>query len=76
MFTPMRTAPPADERMLSVTEAAEILGISRRLAYYLVESGELPSVQYVTRRGKRAGVIRVRLSEVTKLIENREQPSA
>jgi excisionase family DNA binding protein len=31
---------------LSVTEAAEVLGISRALAYELVARGELPSLQF------------------------------
>jgi excisionase family DNA binding protein len=31
---------------LSVTEAAELLGISRALAYELVARGELPSLQF------------------------------
>jgi excisionase family DNA binding protein len=31
---------------LSVTEAAQVLGISRALAYELVAQGELPSLQF------------------------------
>ena len=42
---------------LSVTEAAELLGISRALAYELVARGELPSV----RLGRRVVVPRVAL---------------
>jgi excisionase family DNA binding protein len=35
----------ADRLTLSVTEAAEVIGISRALAYELVARGELPSVR-------------------------------
>ncbi len=35
---------------LSVTESAELLGISRALAYELVARGELPSLQFGRRR--------------------------
>lgn len=38
--------PPA---MLTVEEAADLLRISRRSAYRLVERGEIPSVQWTLR---------------------------
>lgn len=46
---------------LSVAEAAELLGISRSLAYDLVARGELPSV----RLGRRIVVPRVALHQMT-----------
>lgn len=50
-------ARPDSRLAISVTEAAELLGISRALAYELVARGELPSV----RLGRRLVVPRVAL---------------
>ena len=36
----------AERRTYSVEEAAEILGISRSLAYECVKSGEIPAVKF------------------------------
>lgn len=51
----------SDERLtVTVTEAAELLGISRGMAYECVRTGELPSV----RLGGRILVPRQRLDEL------------
>lgn len=49
-----------DKLVLTVTEAAEVLGISRGLAYELVRMGAIPSL----RLGRRLLVPRVRLEEL------------
>jgi excisionase family DNA binding protein len=41
---------PTIERLLSVREAAEILGVARRTVYYLTRDGELPCVRIGDRR--------------------------
>jgi excisionase family DNA binding protein len=49
-----------DPLVLTVTEAAELLGISRSLAYEAARSGELPGV---IRIGRRVVVSRSKLLE-------------
>ena len=63
---------PTDE-LRSVTEAAGLLGLSRRAAYYLVATGDLPSVQYPSRSGGGRGAIRVRQSEIEKFLKRSER---
>ena len=58
--------PTAGERLvLTVTEAAGVLGISRALAYELVARGELPSI----RLGRRVVVPRARLAAMVAGVE-------
>ena len=61
------TAQPAQPRRLalSVPEAAELLGISRALAYELVARGEIPSI----RLGWRIVVPRVALHALVGIID-------
>ena len=74
MFAPMKTASStATDELVSVAKAAELLGVARRTAYYLVQSEAIPSVQYPTRSGKKAGPIRVRLSEIQKFLKASER---
>lgn len=42
----MRADSSSDRRTYSVEEVAEILGISRSLAYECVKSGEIPSLRF------------------------------
>jgi len=63
----------ATDELKSVTEAAEMLNLSRRAAYYLVASGAIPSARYPSRSGKQNGPIRVRLSEIQKFIKAAER---
>ena len=59
--TTPRPVPTTHEKLvLTVTEAAELLGISRGLAYELVRMGAIPSL----RLGRRLLVPRVRLEEL------------
>jgi len=74
MFAPMTKATStATDDLVSVTKAAGLLGLSRRAAYYLVATGDLPSVQYPSRSGGSRGAIRVRLSEVEKFLKRSER---
>ena len=73
MFAPMTKATSTADDLVSVTKAAELLGLSRRAAYYLVDTGDLPSVQYPSRSGGARGAIRVRLSEVEKFLKRSER---
>ena len=66
------TSTAADE-LVSVAVAAGMLGLSRRGAYYLVQSGELKSVQYPSRATGKAGAIRVRLSEIDRFLKASER---
>jgi predicted DNA-binding transcriptional regulator AlpA len=65
----------ATDELVPVTKAAEMLGLSRRAAYYLVSSGDLPAVQYPSRTPGKAGAIRVRLSEIEKFLKRSERAS-
>ena len=58
----------ADRLVLSVTEAAALLGISRDLAYELAARGELPSI----RLGRRLVVPKLALLEMLGLRPRRE----
>ena len=42
--------PPAARLTVSVDEAAQLLGISRNLAYAMAQSGELPNIRAGYRR--------------------------
>ncbi len=45
-LAPSRAIPdPATEPFVSVSRVGAILGVSRRKAYYAVESGDIPSVR-------------------------------
>jgi excisionase family DNA binding protein len=55
----------------SVTEAAEVLGISRTLAYELVARGELPHVRF----GRRVLVPRHALVQMVEQVSSTEQAS-
>ena len=57
-----------DRLALTVTEAAEVLGISRALAYELVARGDLPSI----RLGRRLVVPKVALLEMLGLRPRRD----
>ena len=59
----------AADDLVSVTEAAELLGISRRAAYYLVKSGDIPAHQYRSRSGRPSGPIRIRRAEIVKFLK-------
>lgn len=74
MFAPMKTdSTAAADRLVSITEAAGLLGISRRAAYYLVKRGDLPAVQYRTRKGRTSGgVLRIRVSEIDAFLKDSE----
>jgi hypothetical protein len=63
----------ATDDLVSVAKAADMLGLSRRAAYYLVSSEELPSIQYPSRSGKKDGPIRVRTSEIEKFLKRSER---
>jgi len=41
--------PPVERKTYSVDEAAQILGISRSLAYECIKTGEIPSVRFGSR---------------------------
>jgi len=41
--------PPVERKTYSVDEAAQILGISRSLAYECIKTGEIPAVRFGTR---------------------------
>ena len=61
METKTITHPPSGERIvLSVPEVAELLGISRTLAYELVARGELPHI----RLGRRVVITRVAIARL------------
>lgn len=59
----LRTANPgADSRTVTVTEAARLLGVSRRSAYRLIGSGQWPTP--VVRVGRRVVVPRAALDRL------------
>ncbi len=63
----MMTAPPDDGALLTVTEAAKVLRISRALAYQMVAKGELPSVRIGNR------LVRVPHARLLRWIEDRSR---
>lgn len=74
MFAPMKNgSSTATDELIPVAKAAGLLGLSRRQAYYLVASGDLPSVQYPSRTPGKAGAIRVRTSEIEKFLKRSER---
>jgi excisionase family DNA binding protein len=50
MHTTYRTRQPPEERLVTIAEAGELLGISRAFAYELVARGELPIICLGRRR--------------------------
>jgi len=54
-----------DNRLVRVSEAAQILSLSRSMIYGLMDSGHLPSVKIGSAR-------RVKLSEVLRLLDGTE----
>jgi excisionase family DNA binding protein len=62
----MKQAPTAQDDVLSVdtTRAAEMLGISRRMLYELIYSGEIPTTQVPSHR---SGTPNKHLIEVSEL---------
>jgi excisionase family DNA binding protein len=71
MFAVMTKAPnTATDELLSVTQAAPLLGISRRAAYYLIKEGVIPGHQYPSRSGNASGPLRIRRSEIDRFIKN------
>jgi len=48
----MSTAPPAqDNKLLTVIQAADVLGISRRQLYNLINAGEITTIRIPSRTG-------------------------
>lgn len=50
MEVPRRLSAPVERLVLSVTEAGQLLGIGKSLAYDLVNQGVIPSIRLGTRR--------------------------
>ena len=50
VHSPVRESTPGERLVLTVSEAAELLGISRAFAYELVARGELPVIRLGRRR--------------------------
>jgi excisionase family DNA binding protein len=66
---PPESVPGAERLAVSVTEAAQMLGISRTLAYRLVRTGELPSRRF-------QGRIIVPLVDLRALVDDRGSAGA
>ena len=74
----MTNAHDAPEPPLTVSEFARRTGLTRRHAYYLVESGKVPSLRFPGRPGIKGdgGVIRIEAAEVAKLLASAKQNAA
>ena len=60
------------ERMLTVGEAADQLGVDRSQIYHWIRNGRLPSVQYPGRTGSDRGPRRIRQTAVDKFLADCE----
>jgi excisionase family DNA binding protein len=69
--SPRAVATP--ERMLTVGEAADLLGVDRSQVYHWIRSGRLPSLQYPGRTGSDRGPRRIRQSAVDKFLADCER---
>ncbi len=71
------TLNPMSTRLLTYTEAAQALGVSRRTLYYMIERGTLVPV-YVSRPSGKGTVPRLHAGHVARFVQDRddEQVSA
>jgi excisionase family DNA binding protein len=74
MFAPM--ADTTERPPLTVEEAAERLSLSRRQVYYLLDSGEIPSLRYPGRTEDSPGIRRIEAHELDAFIERSRQAAA
>jgi excisionase family DNA binding protein len=66
-----RTTPEGDDRLIGITEAAEILGVNRATLANWLQKGRIPALQYGPR-----GIYRVRYRDVIDFMEaSRLRPS-
>ena len=59
-----KTAPEGDDRLIGITEAAEILGVNRATLANWLQRGRIPALQYGPR-----GIYRVRYGDVIDFME-------
>ncbi|MBC8579165.1 helix-turn-helix domain-containing protein [Zhenhengia yiwuensis] len=52
-------------KLYKISDVAELLGVSQRTVYHMIERGELPTVKF--------GTTRVRATDLLKLIGNNEE---
>jgi excisionase family DNA binding protein len=65
------TLPEGDDRLIGITEAAEILGVNRATLANWLQKGRIPALQYGPR-----GIYRVRYGDVIEFMEaSRIRPS-
>ena len=57
-------APDGDDRLIGITEAAEILGVNRATLANWLQRGRIPALQYGPR-----GIYRVRYGDVIEYME-------
>lgn len=74
MFAPM--ADTTERPPLTVEEVAERLNLSKRQVYYLLDSGEIPSLRYPGRTETSDGIRRVEAHEVDAFMERSRKAAA
>lgn len=67
-----RTAP----RLFSVKEVADLLGLSTKTVYRLIQDGELRVVQMATSKASERNTYRIREDDLRRLIDKRTAKSA